>query len=270
MNFRMHRLVLIAAAMAVLPLPALAHKAWLLPSATVLSEGQWITVDGAVSNDLFYFNHVPLRLESVVITRPDGSAGAFTGGHTGKYRSVFDVELDQSGTWRLAVVNDGLFASWTENGEAKRWRGREADLAKALPAGARDVQVTRSLGRIETYVTAGAPTRDAFKTEGKGLELVQDTHPNDLFAGETARYQFLLDGKPAAGVNVEVVAGATRYRSRLGEQVLTTDAEGRFDVTWSQPGMYWLEASASAPLEDDALASQRRASYVVTLEVLPQ
>lgn len=268
MNASMRRFVLLVAA--ALPMPALAHKAWLLPSATVLSEGQWITVDAAVSNDLFYFNHVPLRLDNVAITAPDGSAARFSGGHTGKYRSVFDVELDQPGTWRLAVLNEGLFASWTQNGETRRWRGREADLANAVPADASDVQVTRSTGRIETYVTAGAPSTDALKVQGRGLELVQDTHPNDLFAGETTRYQFLLDGKPAADLKVELVAGATRYRSRLGEQVLTTDGEGRFTVTWPEPGMYWLEASASGPSEGDTVASQRRAGYVVTLEVLPQ
>lgn len=261
---------LLLASLALLPLPALAHKAWLLPSATVLSEGQWITVDGAVSNDLFYFNHVPLRLDNLAITRPDGKRGRFSNGHTGRFRSVFDIELDQPGTWRIAVLNEGLFASWSENGEVKRWRGREADLGKALPAGAADVRITRSSGRIETYVTAGAPTDTVLKPQGRGLELVQDTHPNDLFAGETARYQFLLDGKPAAGVQVEIVAGGTRYRSRQDEMVKTTDAEGRFEVTWQAPGMYWLEATTVAPLPDDALANERRASYVVTLEVLPQ
>lgn len=62
-------LVLAAALAAALPFSALAHKAWLLPSQTVIAgNAPWITVDGAVSNDLFYFNHVPLRLESVVIT----------------------------------------------------------------------------------------------------------------------------------------------------------------------------------------------------------
>ena len=67
-------LVLAAALAAALPFSALAHKAWLLPSQTVIAgNAPWITVDGAVSNDLFYFNHVPLRLESLVITAPDGS-----------------------------------------------------------------------------------------------------------------------------------------------------------------------------------------------------
>ena len=50
-----------AAALAVslsvaLPMAAHAHRAWMLPSATVLSGNEpWVTVDAAVSNDLFYF-----------------------------------------------------------------------------------------------------------------------------------------------------------------------------------------------------------------------
>ncbi|RYZ68811.1 MAG: DUF4198 domain-containing protein, partial [Lysobacteraceae bacterium] len=46
--------------LAVLPFSATAHKAWLRPSQTVIAgNNPWITVDAAVSNDLFYFNHVP-------------------------------------------------------------------------------------------------------------------------------------------------------------------------------------------------------------------
>ena len=37
------------------------------PSQTVIAgENAWVTVDAAVSNDLFYFNHVPLQLERLV------------------------------------------------------------------------------------------------------------------------------------------------------------------------------------------------------------
>lgn len=42
---------------------------------------------------------------------------------TGKFRSVFDVELTQQGTYRLATINNGLSANWEEDGKPKRWRG---------------------------------------------------------------------------------------------------------------------------------------------------
>src|SRR5690606_1693570 len=112
--------------------PVQAHKAWLRPSATVLSEtGTWVTVDAAVSNDLFYFNHVPLRLDSLRITAPDGTMLEPANPATGKYRSVFDPQLEQEGTYRMSVVNDGLFARYVLDGEPKRWRGSAAEFEGA-------------------------------------------------------------------------------------------------------------------------------------------
>ena len=248
-----------------------AHKAWVLPSATVLSgETPWITVDAAVSNDLFYFNHVPLRLENLVIVAPDGSRVAAENAHTGKYRSVFDLSLPQTGTYRIAIINAGLFASWEENGEAKRWRGSAQAFATEVPKDAAKLQVTQAAGRIETFVTNGAPSTAALKPTGAGLELVPITHPNDLFAGETASFQLLIDGQPAKALAVEIVAGGTRYRDAQQEIKATTGDDGKFEVTWPAAGMYWVEAALQDDKASTPPAQSRRASYVATLEVLPQ
>ena len=60
------------------PLTAEAHRVWMLPSATVLSgDDVWITVDAAVSNDLFYFEHFPLQIANLGSTSaaPQGVRG---------------------------------------------------------------------------------------------------------------------------------------------------------------------------------------------------
>jgi uncharacterized GH25 family protein len=265
------RLRLLGFAVAVcLPMASHAHKAWLMPSATVSTVDQWITVDAAVSNDLFYFNHNPLRLDSLAITAPNGSAVTPQNASTGKYRSTFDVHLEQNGTYKLAVVNQGLFANYEENGATKRWRGTAERFAAEVPANAKNLQVSENMGRVETFVTAGKPTTDALKATNKGLELVPVTHPNDLYAGEAATFRFLLDGKPAAGLPVTVVAGGTRYRDQQGELKITSDAQGQISVTWPAPGMYWLEATLQDQKTSAPQAKQRRASYVATFEVLPQ
>jgi hypothetical protein len=49
----------------------------------------------------------------------------------------------------------------------------------------------------------------------------------------------------------------------------TTDAEGKFSVTWPTPGMYWMEASVRDDKTPVKELTQRRAGYVATLEVLP-
>lgn len=274
-----------------LPLSAQAHRAWMLPSATVLSgEDPWITVDAAVSNDLFYFEHFPLRLQGIgevdqapaggppgmrprpaaqlQVIAPDGTQVQHENGSIGRYRSTFDVHLTQKGTYKLAVANSGLFASWKEGQENKRWMGKAEDFAKQVPAGATELKVAQNNSRMEVFVTSGNPTTTVLKTTGVGLELAPITHPNDLFAGEAAEFTLLLDGKPAAGVEVSVIPGGNRYRDDLGEIKTTSDANGKISITWPNAGMYWLEAELKTSEGVTAPATERRASYSATLEVL--
>lgn len=278
-------LIALAAIAAIAAPAAVAHRMWLLPSSTTVSgTDNWITVDAAVSNDLFFFDHQPLRVVPTV-TQPDGTAGAVENHAVGKFRATFDVHLTQQGTYKIAVVNEGVIGRYTLNGETKMLpRGTTpATLASAIPAGATDVVTSESLTRNEIFVTQGEPTSTVFKTTGKGLELVPVTHPNDLVAGEAATFQFLLDGKPAAGMFVTAIPGGNRYRDSLGQMDLKTDAQGKVSIQWPTPGMYWLNVTPNAPREEGAQGPggpgqgprampagpmPRRVSYTTTLEVL--
>ena len=255
----------------VLPVAAQAHKMWMVPSATVISgEDAWVTVDAAVSNDLYYPDHFPAPLDALVITAPDGSIVKPENAATGKYRSTFDLPVPQKGTYRLAIVNQGLFANYEIDGQKKRWRGKSEDMKSAIPAGAKQVQVSEMANRVETFVTQGSPGGSALKPTNKGLELVPVTSPNDLVAGEKATFQLLIDGKPAANLKVVAIEGATRYRNAQGEMDTSTDKDGKFSFTWPNAGMYWVNASTEDTKTSVKEAKQRRLAYTATLEVLPQ
>ncbi len=271
MHTRTLKWVVLAAAIAAAPLAAQAHKMWLLPSAShVAGDDPWVTVDAAISNDLFFADHHPASLEQLVITAPDGRTVTPQNAATGKYRSVFDLQLTQPGTYKLALVSQGLLASYELDGQKKRWRGRADELAAAIPAGAKSVQVTASSTRVETFVSNGKPNATALKPGGQGLELLPVTPVTDLVAGEPATFQLLLDGRPAAGLKVGAIAGATRYRNAQDELTTQTGADGRFQLTWPHPGMYWINASAEDGKSGVKQASRRRLSYTATLEVLPE
>lgn len=257
---------------ALLPFSASAHKQWLQPSATVIAGNDpWITVNAAVSNNLFYFDHVPMRTGSIVVTAPDGSNVAIANAHTGKLRSVFDVQLNQAGTWRVASVNAGLMANWTEDGKPKRWRGNADTFAKEVDTSKEGLRVSETVGRVETFITNGNPNDTALALTGKGIELqAVGGHVNDLFAGETSTFKVFIDGAPAAGLEFEIIRGDTRYRNAQEEIKATSDTNGQISVTWPSAGMYWLETTSSDNKTSVAQASQRRLSYVATLEVLPQ
>lgn len=271
------RHILIAAAGAAIALPAAvqAHRQWMLPSMTVVSgEGDdvWVTVDAAVSNDLFYFEHQPMRAEISVLL-PDGTPGEVKNRAQGRYRTTFDVQIGKRGTYKIFYANDGVMGSYKLNGEEKRIpRGTTtATLAAAIPAGATDIRTTESSNRNEIFVTAGEPTATVFKPTGKGIELVPVTHPNDLVAGEPATFQFLLDGKPATGLPVTVIPGGIRYRDQLNQQNLKTGPDGKVTVKWGDPGMYWINVTTPRPAGEEGAPPApggRRASYVTTLEVM--
>lgn len=277
MNTTMIKQTLLVAVLASLSLQASAHRPWLLPSATVVEAKEpWVMIDGAVSEGLFEFDHIALKLDGVSIIEPDGAAGAAPSVTSGKMRSSFDLKMIKPGTYKIALVNKSVMASYKANGEAKRWRGTEEAFAKEVPANAEDLRTTIQHARIETFVTATQPSSGAsLKPSGVGLEMVPLTHPTDLRAGETAKWRFLLDGKPLANFPFSMVQGGVRYRGVLGEIRLATDASGEASVALPAAGMYWVSASYPAGLAkgmgpENGPASMRRYSYTATLEILPE
>lgn len=253
-----------------------AHRQWLLPSTTqVEGKEPWVTVDAAVSESLFDFDSNALKLDGLTVAAPDGSTLAPEQTSSGKLRSSADLKLVRPGTYRISLLSETAMASYKLNGEAKRWRGNAADLNKELPAGAEELQVTRTLGRLETYVTAGQANGTVVKPSGRGLELLPLGHPNDYTVGQAARFRVLLNGQPLAGLTVAIVPGGVRYRGVLREVSATTDANGEFAVTWPLAQMYWINASypprvAVPEGQPRPAPPARRYNYGGTFEVLPQ
>lgn len=291
-NLQTPLLSLCAALALAAPLSAEAHRSWLLPSGTIFSgEQPWVTVDAASSNDIFYFEHNASSLENLLITAPDGTQINAENQTKTRYRSVFDLKLAQQGTYRIALVNKGMVASYKLNGETKRVRGTIEMLQKEIPAHAEELSVTESKSRVETFVTRGKPSTQSLQPTNDGLELVSVTHPNDLVAGESAVLRFLNDGKPAAGFDAVVILAGSRYRDQLGEMRMTTDQNGEIKVRWPEAGMYWVNVTPKRPArpeadmdddEDDKPAATsaairagtlddpvKRSGYSLTLEVMP-
>lgn len=291
-NVQTPLLSLCAALALAAPLSAEAHRSWLLPSGTIFSgEQPWVTVDAASSNDIFYFEHNASSLDNLVITAPDGTQINAENQTKTRYRSVFDLKLSQQGTYRIALVNRGMMASYKLNGETKRVRGTIETLQKEIPANAQELNVTESKSRVETFVTRGKPSTQSLQPTNDGLELVSVSHPNDLVAGETAVLRFLNDGKPAAGFDAVVILAGSRYRDQLGEMRMTTDQNGEIKVKWPEAGMYWVNVTPKRPArqeadmdddEDDKPAAApaairagtlnhplKRSGYSLTLEVMP-
>ncbi len=247
-----------------------AARPWLLPSQTVLARsGGWVAFDAAQADDLFSVNQGMLPVDGLTIVTPDGQPIAAQNVAKSRTRSTFDLELRQPGTYRVLIGEDAVMARWEEEGKPKRWRGAAAEMAANIPANAAKLDAEQVLRRIETFVTVGSPT-DLKPGTGAGLELVPLQHPNDLYAGEAAKLRFLLDGKPAADLEVEVIRGGTRYRDSPEAIVQKTDKDGLVTIKWPAPGLYWIDAGVQDEKSTAPNVKKRRVSYNATLEVLPQ
>jgi len=262
------RLLIAAAAASLMAGAAHAHRAWILPSATVVSgDKSWVTIDGAISNNLFFPDHRPMQIEAIAITAPDGSSVKPANAAVGQYRTTFDLELKQKGTYRIAQANSGLSPSWKEGAETRRWRGTMQDyLAQGIDKKP-GVELVATSRRVERFVTDGAPT--PLKATGKGLELGGATHPNDLYSGEEATFILTDNGKPAANIEVSVIQGGDRYRDEPGELKLKTGADGSLKLKLENAGMYWLEAGSAGTTTMEGKTLKSQATYVAVLEVLP-
>ncbi len=228
MNTTLKRISLLS--LLAMALPAQAHKLWLLPSHTSVSEPQWVTVDASISNDIFAVERA-YPLDYLQVTGPDGQAA-------------------------------------TVENQRQRARGMNADkLLAELPKNASDVTLIEVHNRLETVVTLGAPTPIA--PTGKGMELEMLTHPNDLYAGETSQWRLLVDGKPATGVAMELVPGGTRYRDSQDNWTVISDDKGMLSIPWPAAARYYLEAASTDDRVSNPKAEQRRLQYLGTVEVLP-
>ena len=165
---------LVALALAGLALSAHAHKPWLLPSSTIV-EGKeaWVTIDAAISEGLFDVDHQPLKIDTVVITGPDGAKLDKQNVANGKMRNSFDLKLPKPGTYKIELVSKSVFGSYKDKaGDMKRFRGTEESLAKDVPADATDVKLSRIDSRLETFVSTGEPDLAVFKPTGVGLGIL--------------------------------------------------------------------------------------------------
>jgi hypothetical protein len=255
---------------------ASAHRPWMLPTSTIVETKEaWVTIDGAVSEGLFDVDHMPLRMDGVTVTGPDGSTAPAPAAVMGKMRSSIDLPLPKEGTYRIALVSNNVMGSYKLGNEVKRFRSSEADFAKQVPAGATEVRKTITNQRIETFVTAHKTNDAALKPTNSGLEMVPLTHPNDLRANETVRVRFLLDGKPVPNLPFSLVPGGVRYRGVAGEIRLSTDAKGEASFKLPAANMYWMNAAyppnpGKGPGPDNGPAESKRYAYTATLEALPE
>jgi uncharacterized GH25 family protein len=252
---------------ALLSTAVFAHTLTVVPSHFVQSKtGGFITVDLSATNMTFQADK-GIGVDGFQVYLPDGSTAKPTAVFQGKRKSLADVELATDGTYRLE--NGGAaryFTSYELNGERKRLMGDKQKAAKELPKGAQKVVTTQGRNRAFAFVTVNQPTATVVTPTGQGLEFKMDRHPADVVAGELVTMTLLVDGKPAAGVELDLSRDGELYRNEPGRVHHTTDQTGQFTFTAPEAGRYLLEAAFEANSKNDK-ADKVREAFTWTFEV---
>ena len=246
------------------------HPVWMLPSEFNLSteEAFWITVDATAAHGVFSFDK-PIGLDNVSIYGPEGDRSRIGPYFKGQRRSVFDLQLEAPGTYKVEMRAQPRYMTTYVIGERNTSRRAfGSKLEVELPEGAREVRTTQVQTITGFYVTHRTPSTKVLETTGEGFELHALTHPSDVAQGEEARFKFTYDGKPAAGMKVELVPHGTAWRDSRQQMDLESDAEGVVRFTPQVTGPHLLTASLRMDI-DSPLADAAGVNYLLTFEVLP-
>lgn len=262
-----------------------AHSLWIVPSQTQFSgDKAWVTFDAAASNQMFIANHASLDLVKMNAWSPSNQKVSMQNAVEGRVRTVFDLQLQEPGTYQVLRSGVSILARGKPpeknkpkddkpNGKPKQrrwWRGTLNDyLAGKYPDNFSADNFITLVSQVETFVTLGAPTKITTAPSQYGMDIDYLTHPNALYTGEVVNLRVLVDGHPAANIDVEIIAGNSQYRDSTNPLKLTSNADGEIAVIWQKPGMYWLHAKSQ---DDKGMTSnkKRRLSYTAVLEVLPE
>ena len=252
--------------LAVAVMPAHAHTPYLAPATFQVQPTSVVTLDASFAES-FFVPEVVFDNSQFVVTDPDGVRHAPDTVHLLKSRAVVEQVLPgKKGTYRFSTGNraGAIFRTWQVDGRTESSR----DPARPLPAGAKILSYYQSLSRSEVYLTAGAPTTEALKPYGKGLELVPVTHPSDLYVGEQFQFEIHYDGKPLPAQKVEVHRALGDGHGQPASVELFTDALGKASLPLQQAGSYLALIRHRGDAPAGAAAPQYGNNYTLSFRVL--
>src|SRR5690606_5815929 len=147
-----------------------AHRVWILPAVTVLSgTDQWVSVDAAVSNNLFFPNHRPVQLAQIEVRDPEGAPVELQNATGGEIRSSFELHLQKQGTYIVSLKpSSGRRPMGGGPGGAAGPAGAKADQPTLFGSYEVNGKVERWRGTPESLVSEGAASKPGFKLRESG------------------------------------------------------------------------------------------------------
>jgi len=244
---------------------ALAHTPYLAPLSFEPARGDRVSLDASFA-DKFFVPDVAFNNSIYHVVKPDGKRVSPDLKNQLHTRVVVEHTLSDEGTYRFSTGRryGRIFKTYELDGE----RHAMPDHTQPIPDGARLLSFFQSLTMAETYVTKGAPNKSALAPYNEGLEFVAQSHPNELFAGESVSFQSLFAGAPLAGLQVSVYRAENQFTSEQAAIELTSDENGMFSFTPQHQGNYLVMARHRTDAPEGSPAPQISNTYTLVFEVV--
>lgn len=210
---------------------AQAHSPYLLPNVFDASGRDHVTVQASFTEHPFSPD-VVMKSDDFHAIGPDGAKVALTPSYF-KDLAILEAPTARDGTWR---ITSGIRAGRTSKVVQKDGQWIFLEPGKPAPDGLTPVDM-QSITVAEVYVSRGAPNAAALAPRKQGIEFHPLNHPNSISAGQEARFELLLDGKPLAAQKILVHRAGEEMEGGKAQEVVT-DAAGRFTIKPDRPGVF--------------------------------
>ena len=229
--------------------PVFGHQQWILPNFFYTNrESPWLGIEHTSGDKRFVSGYGSGTLLSII--HPQGwRMGQPSSTYVGKTRTVGEIELRESGTYRIETDHLAQYVAEIEVDGKKRWVSKSKDQLH----GKKILQSTHRWSQTTTFVTVKKYTKRVLEATGAFLEIAPVTHPNKIFVGRPFAVRVLSRGQLVPGQ--EVQAYSEMDSGHDATLVAVTNPDGECELTFPSPGMYLLTARLRQDAEDSSRAN---------------
>lgn len=242
-----------------------AHTPYLQPTSFEVNRSGKVSLDASFA-EKFFVPEVAFNNSIFLVTDPKGKQTNPELVSQLSLRTIAEHTLKDEGTYRFSTGSrlGKIFKVYEQDGE----RHSAKDPKKPIPKGAKLLSFFQSNTKAETFITKGKPNKTALKASNKGLELVMETHPNELFVGDKINLKALFDGEKVESLKVDIILAKYQFSTDKPTQTVESNNKGEFSFTVKEQGIYLLRARHRTPAPKDSIAPTISNTYTLTLEII--
>jgi len=242
-----------------------AHTPYLQPTSFEVNRSGKVSLDASFA-EKFFVPEVAFNNSIFLVTDPKGKQSNPDFLSQLSVRTIAEHTLKEEGTYRFSTGSrlGKIFKIYEQDGE----RHSAKDPEKPIPEDAKLLSFFQSNTKAETFITKGKPNNTALKATNQGLELVMETHPNELFVGDSINLTALFNGEKVKDLKVDIMLAKDQFSTNKPTQSINSDSKGKLSFKAKDQGVYLLRARHRTPAPKGYVAPIISNTYTLTLEII--